>query len=217
MRYDGSVTSSALRNRTIGLVLGAIVAAAMACSSSYSSQPQGAAGGPCYPNRTCDPGLSCASNLCVVFDGGGDAGTNQGADAGVSSDDGGSPTADGGSSDDAGVVTCALMNGVYAVTEKASNAIDYDGGDCTDISGQLTWPADGGLLPQGTCAQSADGCKLVCKGASTVNGTTTSYDETFTIFSDSTGFTGVSLQRTTNVDGGALVTDCRYDVFATMQ
>ena len=35
------------------------------CSDDGGEEPQGTEGGPCYGNLTCNPGLTCASNLCV--------------------------------------------------------------------------------------------------------------------------------------------------------
>lgn len=67
-----------------------LVLALMACSSSDGSgtgQPkkEGAEGNSCYPNGTCDAGLTCLSKLCVVAEAsGGTGGTGGGAAAGTS-------------------------------------------------------------------------------------------------------------------------------------
>jgi len=57
----------------------------MGCASVSSSGSEGAEGGPCYPNGTCDSGLTCLSNTCVTNTGAG--GT---AGSGGSGGDGGS-------------------------------------------------------------------------------------------------------------------------------
>jgi hypothetical protein len=87
------------------------------CSSSYVSgavddagpdatPAAGSEGGACYPNDTCNAGLTCASHLCVRVDGG----AGNGADASSITDGSGVTTkdaspSDGGSGD--GSVGCA--------------------------------------------------------------------------------------------------------------
>lgn len=64
----------------------------MGCASVSPSQgPEGGEGGPCYPNGTCDSGLTCLSNTCVTNIGAGGA-----AGSGGSGGDGGN----GGSGSD---------------------------------------------------------------------------------------------------------------------
>lgn len=58
--------------------------AAPAVEESASNSPPaatgvGSEGGNCYPNETCDPGLTCASNICVVLK----AGPAEGAEGGA--------------------------------------------------------------------------------------------------------------------------------------
>jgi hypothetical protein len=94
------------RQRALGGWLPLLLAVS-ACSDPGQT-PQGKEGGHCYPNDTCNAGLTCASNLCVLVD----AGEEEGAcadcarDAGMtshsSSDAGGDPGSGGASSGSAG-------------------------------------------------------------------------------------------------------------------
>jgi sugar lactone lactonase YvrE len=58
------------------------VLAAVACSSG-DKYPQGAERGPCYPNNTCNAGLTCYSDRCVNAGGGSGGGTQGTTAAGV--------------------------------------------------------------------------------------------------------------------------------------
>ena len=49
------------------------IALSWACSDDLTTAVtdaggQGGEGQPCFPNATCDPGLTCASKLCVLLD-----------------------------------------------------------------------------------------------------------------------------------------------------
>ena len=49
------------------------VALVLSCGEPGGSQPEtGTEGGTCFPNGTCNAGLTCASNLCVVMPGNGE-------------------------------------------------------------------------------------------------------------------------------------------------
>ncbi len=63
------------------LCLTSLTAAISACGSSEKSTCQGAERCDCYPNQTCNPGLTCMSNMCVATSpsNGGTLGTNGGA------------------------------------------------------------------------------------------------------------------------------------------
>ena len=52
-----------------------ILTVAILASASACSKPQGSEGGPCYPNATCDEGLTCLGETCV---GGGREGEGEG-------------------------------------------------------------------------------------------------------------------------------------------
>ena len=56
------------------LVVGVVSAGLAACSSGDERAAPGTKGGACYPNGTCDDGLSCASDLCVALGGADDDG-----------------------------------------------------------------------------------------------------------------------------------------------
>lgn len=88
----------------------ALLAFVVACGSSggadsgnpssnggSTSAAPGNQGGPCYPNSTCNSGLTCASNICVRLGGTGGAPNQAGA--------GGAPPAAGGSPPGAGGFT----------------------------------------------------------------------------------------------------------------
>jgi hypothetical protein len=99
-----------LSSRVAVALLGVLGAA---CSSGGPST--GVEGGHCYPNETCNVGLTCLSNLCVVVDAGGTAGVagstgiagTSGANAGASGDAGAagvSGTGEAGTTGTAGIV-----------------------------------------------------------------------------------------------------------------
>jgi hypothetical protein len=81
----------------LSLVLGA------ACGSN--GQIAGGVGAHCYPNRTCNDGLSCLSNLCVVANAGGSTGDADATAAGGSS--GGSAGAGAGGAGGTGTMGTA--------------------------------------------------------------------------------------------------------------
>jgi hypothetical protein len=75
--------------RLVALVVVAITASACG-NKSESAVEQGGERQDCYPNHTCDEGLTCLSNLCVALPNGSMVGRDAGAtghDAGASSDE----------------------------------------------------------------------------------------------------------------------------------
>jgi hypothetical protein len=67
-----------------GPVLAMLLAAGCGGLTSLYDEPTGGLRGPCYPNGTCNAGLSCFSDVCVEVDGGpesGDAAISPDADA----------------------------------------------------------------------------------------------------------------------------------------
>lgn len=74
-------------------VLASLLVLASACGPDDET-PTGAETGPCYPNATCDMGLSCESDLCVDLDGSQTEGGAQGPAPGPESPP--SPPSDSG-------------------------------------------------------------------------------------------------------------------------
>jgi len=85
-----------------------LAAFVVACSDQKKSVPgAGTVGGPCYPNSTCNAGLTCYSNLCVdtgVRDGGGGASSTGGA-TGLGGSTSGGATGNPDASGTGGVLT----------------------------------------------------------------------------------------------------------------
>ncbi len=84
---------SSRRSRDVGAAIVTMLfglAAGGACSSSSSSSPAGAEAQACYPNDTCNAGLTCKSHKCGKGTGG------AGGAAGMSSTAGSGGAADGG-------------------------------------------------------------------------------------------------------------------------
>lgn len=77
-----------------GPVLALLLAAGCGGLTSLDDEPTGALRQPCYPNGTCNTGLSCFSNVCVEVDGGPevDAGFSSDADASDAPSEGASTT-----------------------------------------------------------------------------------------------------------------------------
>jgi hypothetical protein len=97
-----------MRSRLAGsLVVTASALVIVCCSSGSYSEAEGAEGGPCYANNTCNAELVCASGRCVRIDQAGDAGTG-GEDASspdVAADTGGNADAGADAADD-GATPC---------------------------------------------------------------------------------------------------------------
>lgn len=93
--------------------------ASSASGGSVSATP-GSEGGPCYPNSTCNQGLTCASDLCVKFAGSGGAGNGTGGTPGL-----------GGAADAGGAVS-------------SGGATNSGGADASVGSGGTTGDADAG-------------------------------------------------------------------------
>lgn len=84
--------------RVLRFVWAVVPAAIVACGGDSDDTPctQGDEGCACFPNDTCNDGLSCLSDLCVDANGG--AGRSAGGEAGSAGNDG----TDGGAGDSAG-------------------------------------------------------------------------------------------------------------------
>ena len=84
MSENGAMVESRA-NTERGAAIGAIVLVSIAAGCGGSLGAQGGERQPCHPNRTCNPGLTCASDVCVDLGGGGTGGTagSRGGAAGV--------------------------------------------------------------------------------------------------------------------------------------
>jgi hypothetical protein len=105
--HEGAITckDDVMRVISRSVLMTVCAATLLACGGSNSDNHVGAEGSPCYPNDTCDPGLTCLSTLCVrvvLGDGGGDttdAMVAPGLDGGTNPDRDGAT--DGGATDGA--------------------------------------------------------------------------------------------------------------------
>jgi hypothetical protein len=156
--------------REVGALAWLLVA--LACSDLV--QPQGVEGGHCYPNDTCNAGLTCASNLCVIVDGGdADESFCTGARCG---DDGGAttqPARDGGAGDGGDVVSGGAGRGDVGAGG-GGGARAGAGGSSAGSGGSAADPCPG-EPGAGVCLPQACGSDVcdhpppsVCSGASTL-------------------------------------------------
>src|SRR5258706_6771022 len=78
---DQAVMGATRRSLMVTICAGALVA----CGGGDDTGALGAEGSPCYPNNTCDHGLTCLSTFCVrvVLEGGSDAGFDGGTNPAV--------------------------------------------------------------------------------------------------------------------------------------
>src|SRR5262245_13829120 len=70
--------------RNVCLAVGILVAGLLGCRGGAATTANGQEGGRGYPNGTCNPGLSCFSDLCVRY---GTAGRGDGGPPGSSTGD----------------------------------------------------------------------------------------------------------------------------------
>jgi hypothetical protein len=66
---------------TAGVMFTGILAHMALCSCVPTEPPEGIERHACYPNRTCNAGLACLSDLCVRLPGHGDANDGGAEDA----------------------------------------------------------------------------------------------------------------------------------------
>lgn len=143
----------------------------LACSSgdgggtTSTKDPEGAEGDLCYPNGTCDAGLTCLSKLCVVASAGGSSGTGgTGATAGTGASMGGTTAApqcvDVGDDCSAGTccngATCIIPAGDKSLSVCAANCLknsDCQSLCCTKLSN----------APAATCSM-PELCAVNCAG-----------------------------------------------------
>jgi hypothetical protein len=195
---------------------GALIAIAAACSSGYSSAASGTEGGPCYANGTCNAGLTCASNLCVVIDAGtssadGSATPDATGVSDVSSND---VDASDGVPNDAGP-RCALLDGTYKVVIHGMDLIDAGG--CGDTDYTFTWPPESGDFFGSGCMPSADGCTVTCDTTTPKSGTTTKVHLVFQLSDDGKGYTTTETWVRTDDQSGAVLVDCYYQGVASRE
>lgn len=82
-------------SRSSRLIWGSAFLVAAGCGSDSGATTQGAEGQSCYPNGTCNAGLVCASQLCVVLPGN-DGGQDASSSGGGTGTGGGTSTGGGG-------------------------------------------------------------------------------------------------------------------------
>lgn len=105
-----------------------------ACSSNSQGPGQGSEGGACFPNQTCNAGLTCLSNLCV--NAGGDAGLDASGDTGSPVADGGDGGGNTGDASDGGNTGDASDGGQFEPSSLSGLAIWLEG----DVGvGSTTW------------------------------------------------------------------------------
>jgi hypothetical protein len=143
------------------LALASLTALGVACGSSGPSA--GVEGGHCYPNNTCNDGLSCLSSFCVAVDAGGSAGAAGTMAAGGSSGGGGAGVAgvgDAGKAGTAGVAGAAGNSADGAAGAMGDAGIDggqdvapgADGGpDADDVAMDAMAPPDVALIKPAIC------------------------------------------------------------------
>jgi hypothetical protein len=96
-------------------------------SGGSTSGTAGTEGGPCYPNSTCNAGLTCLSNLCVNPPGG-TGGTGNGS-GGIPNGTGGSPACTNTQTDPNNCGTCGH---VCKNTDEQTRQICPSGGCCAN-------------------------------------------------------------------------------------
>ena len=145
-------------------VTGAGLAAglAMGCGGGGGT-PAGAEGGHCFPNNTCDTGLTCASTLCVRLDAGGGGGTTSGsggASAGSAGAAAGTPGAAGtaGATGAAGASANAGSTGTNDAGTDASDGGNYDASAASDVMLVKRASCPPGPFPKLMLGQAQDVC-----------------------------------------------------------
>ncbi|HET9956746.1 MAG TPA: hypothetical protein VFQ61_19760 [Polyangiaceae bacterium] len=180
---------SLLRHSREYVVVCASTILALACSSKADpAGPSGCAEGSeqcaCYPNDTCDKGLSCRSNMCVdLGDGAGGKGGLPAAEGGADSDPaGGGKSGEGGRASKGGRASTEPSTEPQAGNEPHEEPGSGGGGS----SGQSGSPRggspatpQGGQTPQGGGQSSQGGSTSSPQGGSTSNpqGGTTSVSQ----------------------------------------
>lgn len=146
------------------------------CSSSDAATSQGGEDQACYANGTCNKGLTCASNVCVVLpgnDGGGTGGAKAGSGgaggASGASGSGGSSGASGGASGASGASgQGGGGRGSGGTTTGGSGGSPTDagaGGNGGTGAEAGPRPTEGGLHVVWTLVGAVSGSKLNCSSA----------------------------------------------------
>lgn len=131
---------------------------------STSASP-GNEGGPCYPNSTCNAGLTCASNLCVRLGGG----TGGSPGVGGIMGNGGVPIGSGGVGPTGGLPGSGGIVGAGGIPPGTGGQVGGTGGaaTCTDTTsdpkncgtcGHACRSQDTGACVNGQCAPSLGDC-----------------------------------------------------------
>jgi hypothetical protein len=173
--------------KTIAVLLLVSAGALVGCSGSGSTARQGSEKGPCYPNGTCDLGLSCFSRLCVRYDagaaggGGGTGGAggsggstdaaapDMGPDVPIAGSSGGGSAGSGGASGGRGG---SSGTGGGAETDAGADAATEvsDGGDAASCDGAASGASESmvatacGFTPATTTASYAGRLRLTVSG-----------------------------------------------------
>jgi hypothetical protein len=166
--------------------------------------------------------VACSSSSS----GGGTTPTDAGkTDSGGGGNDsgGGGTDSGGGGTDGGGGGSCKLNDGTYTLDLKAMLGTDVDAASpfaagCKDSSSMFSYPPDGGGSGfDPSCTTSTDGCMITCDLTQDNAGYKTETKITVTINADGNGYTGTSVSKTTEDDGGAVDNDCTYMMTATKQ
>jgi hypothetical protein len=152
--------------RSVGPLVVVLVMMAGACSSGGSEPCTGALGCACYPNSTCNQGLTCEANMCVAS--GGQAGA--GGTGGVSAGHGGAPAGSGGvTTGVAGATT-----GVGGTTTGAGGSAGASAGKGGTTGGAGTTGAAGSAI---NCTPGSEPSTLIANSLGLAGyGTSTYYD-----------------------------------------
>lgn len=145
----------------------------LGCSTDANSNPStGSEGGACYPNATCDAGLVCASELCVLLPEGTSSGSAEGNGAeGSSANSDDPPSGDGEGS--AGDSDAAEETGAEETGTSAGET-----GEGADESAGSRGPSCPFSIDQISCASFCE-ADLYYSEVCNNGGATTSYDECF--------------------------------------
>jgi hypothetical protein len=119
-------TNPRFLGRVFGATLFLVSSALAACGA-----PTGSERGACFPNGTCNTGLSCISNLCVLDNTGGDAASSDATDAPRSDTGGGSDVTNSDAMDSGPLTDAPTTDDTTSSDAPADSPVTSDGGACT--------------------------------------------------------------------------------------
>jgi hypothetical protein len=168
------------RKTRLAAIMGVCGVVAACSGASTGSNSRGTEGGGCYPNGTCNAGLSCVSNSCMTAngrDGGPTPGPTPGPQDGGRLGNGGSST-DGGA-DAADRTPCTIINNGTSCDQNCElNCLGSGAGggtDCSNLCCSPTMSVKAGISCGGACidpmtdSKNCGACGSVCAGTC-VNG-----------------------------------------------